>query len=138
MGTVIHDKYDRVVPTCEVGLQGRCGGALKIAIAGKGGTGKTTIVGTLARVLARQGRRVLAIDADSSPNLGLTLGLTREQTAALTPLPRTLLEERVDAAGEKTMGLRVSTDAIAEQYGIATPDGVTMLLMGRVDHAGAG
>lgn len=111
---------------------------MKIAIAGKGGTGKTTIVGTLARVLARQGRRVLAIDADSSPNLGLTLGLTREQTAALTPLPRTLLEERVDAAGEKTMGLRVSTDAIAEQYGIATPDGVTMLLMGRVDHAGAG
>jgi len=88
---------------------------LKIAIAGKGGTGKTTIVGTLARVLARQGRRVLAIDADSNPNLALTLGLTREQAAALTPLPRTLLEKRVDAAGKKTMGLRFSADAIAEQ-----------------------
>lgn len=111
---------------------------MKIAIAGKGGTGKTTIVGTLARVFARQGRHVLAIDADSNPNLALTLGLSREQTAALTPLPRTLLEERTDAAGAKTMALRMSAEHIAQQYGVATPDGVTMMLMGKVDHAGAG
>jgi CO dehydrogenase maturation factor len=111
---------------------------VKIAIAGKGGTGKTTIVGTLARVFARQGLRVLAIDADSNPNLALTLGLSREQTAALAPLPRTLLEERTGADGTKTMALRMSTGEIAQQYGIATPDGVTMMLMGKVDHAGAG
>lgn len=111
---------------------------MKIAIAGKGGTGKTTIVGTLARVFARQGRRVLAIDADSNPNLALTLGLSREQTAALTPLPRTLLEERVDEAGAKTVVLRMSPDEIAQQFGVSTPDGVTMMLMGKVDHAGAG
>ena len=111
---------------------------MKIAIAGKGGTGKTTIVGTLARFLARQGRRVLAIDADSNPNLALTLGLSRDETAALTPLPRTLLEERVDADGNKSVALRITPDAIAGEYGVRTPDGVTMLLMGRVDHAGAG
>lgn len=111
---------------------------MKIAIAGKGGTGKTTIIGTLARVLARQGRRVLAIDADSNPNLALTLGLSREQAAALTPLPRTLLEEQLDAEGKKTMVLRMTPAEIAAQFGVATPDGVTMMLMGRVDHAGAG
>lgn len=111
---------------------------MKIAIAGKGGTGKTTIVGTLARVFARQGRRVLAIDADSNPNLALTLGLSREETAALSPLPRTLLEERVAADGTKTVVLRMTPDDIAQQYGVSTPDGVTMMLMGRVDHAGAG
>lgn len=111
---------------------------MKIAIAGKGGTGKTTIVGTLARVLAREGRRVLAIDADSNPNLALTLGLSREATAALTPLPRNLLDEQADADGKKTVVLRLSPDQIARQYGVATPDGVTMLLMGKVDHAGAG
>lgn len=111
---------------------------MKIAIAGKGGTGKTTIIGTLARVLARQGRRVLAIDADSNPNLALTLGLTREQTAALTPLPRTLLEEKLDGDGKKTVVLRISPAEIVKQYGVATPDGVTMMLMGKVDHAGAG
>ena len=111
---------------------------MKIAIAGKGGTGKTTIVGTLARVYARQGRRVLAIDADSNPNLALTLGLSREETAALTPLPRTLLEDQLDADGRKTVGLRMSAEEIARQYGVSTPDGVTMMLMGKVDHAGAG
>ena len=111
---------------------------MKIAIAGKGGTGKTTIVGTLARVYARQGRRVLAIDADSNPNLALTLGLSREEAAALTPLPRTLLEDQLDADGKKTVGLRISAEEIARQYGVATPDGVTMMLMGKVDHAGAG
>ncbi|MEO7132667.1 MAG: AAA family ATPase [Vicinamibacterales bacterium] len=111
---------------------------MKIAIAGKGGTGKTTIIGTLARVLARRGRRVTAIDADSNPNLALTLGLSREQAAGLTPLPRTLLEEQIDAAGKKTMMLRMTPAEIARQYGIPTPDGVTMMLMGKVDHAGAG
>jgi len=111
---------------------------VKIAIAGKGGTGKTTIVGTLARVFARQGRQVLAIDADSNPNLALTLGLSREQTAALVPLPRTLLEERTDAAGAKTVVLRLSPDEIVQQFGVSTPDGVRMILMGKVDHAGAG
>ena len=111
---------------------------MKIAIAGKGGTGKTTIVGTLARVFARQGRRVLAIDADSNPNLALTLGLSREETAALLPLPRTLLEDQLDAEGKKTVGLRISAEEIARQYGVSTPDGVIMMLMGKVDHAGAG
>ena len=111
---------------------------MKIAIAGKGGTGKTTIVGTLARVFARDGRRVLAIDADSNPNLALTLGLSREATAALPPLPRNLLEDQFDAAGRKTVVLRLTAEAIAQQHGVPTPDGVTMILMGRVDHAGAG
>ena len=36
---------------------------MRIAIAGKGGAGKTTISATLCRLLARQGRRVVAIDA---------------------------------------------------------------------------
>jgi CO dehydrogenase maturation factor len=66
---------------------------MKIAIAGKGGTGKTTIIGTLACIFARRGQRVLAIDADSNPNLALTLGVSRDEAAALAPLPRTLLEE---------------------------------------------
>jgi CO dehydrogenase maturation factor len=48
---------------------------MKLAIAGKGGSGKTSISGTLCRLLARDGHRVLAIDGDSNPNLALTLGI---------------------------------------------------------------
>ena len=35
---------------------------MKIAIAGKGGTGKTTIVGSMARELARRGHKVTALE----------------------------------------------------------------------------
>ena len=42
---------------------------LRIAIVGKGGAGKTTIAGALARTLAARGLRVLAIDADPDANL---------------------------------------------------------------------
>ncbi|MGH2840115.1 MAG: AAA family ATPase, partial [Solirubrobacteraceae bacterium] len=48
---------------------------MKLAIAGKGGSGKTSISGTMARLLARSGHNVLAIDGDSNPNLALTLGI---------------------------------------------------------------
>jgi CO dehydrogenase maturation factor len=45
-----------------------------IAIAGKGGTGKTTLAALLAELLSQKGV-VLAIDADPSANLYLTLGM---------------------------------------------------------------
>ena len=40
---------------------------MKIATVGKGGSGKTTIAGTLARLLGRQTGKVLAIDGDTTP-----------------------------------------------------------------------
>jgi CO dehydrogenase maturation factor len=47
-----------------------------IAVAGKGGTGKTTVCGMIIRYLTRHGLGpVLAIDADPSSNLNLVLGL---------------------------------------------------------------
>lgn len=47
-----------------------------IAVAGKGGTGKTTVCAMIIRYLTKQGLGpVLAIDADPSSNLNLVLGL---------------------------------------------------------------
>ncbi len=52
-----------------------------IALAGKGGTGKTTIASMFVKYLVENGKgRVLAIDADPSANLNLALGLALEQT----------------------------------------------------------
>ncbi len=109
-----------------------------IAVAGKGRSGKTTVAGTLARVMARSGREVWAIDADSTPNLGITLGLSREQSANLIPMPRTILNESKDADGKRVLTLGVAPAQVVEQFSTTTPDNVKLLLMGRVDHAGAG
>ena len=52
---------------------------ITIAIAGKGGTGKTSIAATLIKLLSARGT-VLAIDADPSSNLHMALGLPLEET----------------------------------------------------------
>jgi len=112
---------------------------MKIAIAGKGGSGKTTIAGTLARLLSRGGSKdVLAIDADSNPNLALTLGLSREAAEHLRPLTRDILKRITDEDGDPKSVLAKSPEEIIREYGTKTPDDVTLLLMGRVEHAGAG
>jgi CO dehydrogenase maturation factor len=54
---------------------------ITIALAGKGGTGKTTFAALLIKsLIQRQAGNVLAIDADPSANLNLALGLRLEQT----------------------------------------------------------
>ena len=47
----------------------------RIIFSGKGGVGKTTILSNLARLLARDGYRVLVIDCDPSMNLAMSLGI---------------------------------------------------------------
>ena len=111
---------------------------MKIALAGKGGSGKTTLAGLLARDLARRGHSVWAIDADTNPNLGLTLGIPRERLGGIQPLPRSILKEQTDEAGKRTWALDRPPREVAGTFGIPTPHGVTLLLMGTVDHAGAG
>ncbi len=55
--------------------------SFNIAVAGKGGTGKTSITSLVIRYLIKNGSGpVLAIDADANANLGESLGLTVERT----------------------------------------------------------
>ena len=59
---------------------------MRIALVGKGGSGKTTVSALLIRHLAAGGRPVLAVDADINQHLGVALGLSEEQAAALSPM----------------------------------------------------
>ncbi|MEA3359186.1 MAG: AAA family ATPase, partial [Thermodesulfobacteriota bacterium] len=52
-----------------------------IAMAGKGGTGKTTVAGFLIKYLVKKGKvPVLAVDADSNTNLNEVLGVSMKET----------------------------------------------------------
>ncbi len=106
---------------------------MKLAIAGKGGSGKTSISGTMARLLARRGHRVLAIDADSNPNLALTLGIPSERMSEVPTLPRDLLRRT-----EHGVQLTKSIEEICESHSLSGPDGVTLLVMAHPQHAGTG
>ena len=106
---------------------------MKLAVAGKGGSGKTSISGTMARVLARSGRHVLAIDGDSNPNLALTLGIPAERMNDLPTLPRDLLQ-RTESGAELTKTL----EEICATHSLEGPDGVTLLVMAQPQHAGTG
>ncbi|MCG3207703.1 MAG: Light-independent protochlorophyllide reductase iron-sulfur ATP-binding protein [Anaerolineae bacterium] len=111
---------------------------MKIAITGKGGVGKTTIAGTLARLLGRQQQRVLALDGDSNPNLAHTLGIPRANIAALPAVPMGLTEWREDAAGHAYVHLRQPVAQFIANFGISAPDGVQLILTGEVEKASAG
>lgn len=103
---------------------------MKLGVVGKGGVGKTTTSGLLARAFAARGLRVLAIDTDSNPNLGLSLGLTLDETEAIPVIPRAL------ASGEGGQGM--TTAQLVEEYGRQTPAGVRLMSAMRVSAAGSG
>ncbi len=108
---------------------------MKIAITGKGGVGKTTLAGTLARLLARDGMDVLAIDADPDMNLASALGIDEP------PAPLTEYEDLIDERAGGPAGmfkLNPKVDDVVERFGVVGPDGVRMLVMGTVDRGGSG
>ena len=89
-------------------------------------------------MFARQGHRVLAIDGDSNPNLGITLGLPAYEVDEMRDLPTHLLRDVVDEQGNRTRVLTASVEEIAENYGITAADKVRLLAMKRIDHKSKG
>ncbi len=102
---------------------------MKVGIVGKGGVGKTTTSSLIARALVERGRRVVAVDTDSNPNLGMSLGLSFEEIEAIPQLPRSLI---VGAKGD------MSAEEVIDEYGRTTPFGVTLISAIKVNEAGAG
>jgi CO dehydrogenase maturation factor len=103
---------------------------MKLGIVGKGGVGKTTLSTMVAQAYVGRGRRVLAIDTDSNPNLAISLGLDEGTANSAPVVPRNLVAG--GAGTEWTPALLIDT------FGLPTPSGVTLLHAMRVDQAGAG
>lgn len=113
---------------------------MKIAVSGKGGVGKTFIAGGLAHGFAERGFKTMAIDADSSPNLAMTLGLSAEQARNIIPISenKSLLESKTDSGYSGIYRLSFSVDDIVKDYSVKTPLGVNLMVMGTVKSMGAG
>lgn len=115
---------------------------MKVAIAGKGGVGKTTLAGVMARYLAQQGMKVLAIDADPDANLASAIGFRPEDLQGVVPLAqmRALVEERTGARSGGLGGvfkLNPKVDDLPDAYS-RTRHGVKLLILGNAPKAGSG
>ena len=105
-----------------------------IALAGKGGTGKTTLAALLIRYLTEDnGHTVLAIDADPATNLYLALGL---------PLTKSVGDIREDLLDEAQSGA-ITTGVARQDYlnyqlrlSIEEGEEVDLLSMGRPEGPG--
>ena len=103
---------------------------MKVLVAGKGGVGKTTVAGTVARALARAGEPVLALDCDTNPMLGISLGVGPEPTDALVAVRQGL--ETGDVEHEPTV------EGMEETFGTEAPDGVRLVVASRLDRPNPG
>jgi CO dehydrogenase maturation factor len=65
---------------------------VKIAFVGKGGSGKTTLSSLFVRQLVAENAPVVAIDADINQHLGVALGLSEDEAAAIPAMGEHLLE----------------------------------------------
>jgi len=115
---------------------------VKLAISGKGGVGKSTVAGTLARLYAADGQRVLAIDADPDANLASALGFPAELRQAIRTIAseRELIEERTGAKVREfgqMFKLNPAVADIAERYAQHYA-GVDLLVLGAIQRAAGG
>ncbi len=113
---------------------------MKIAVSGKGGTGKTFIAGMLAARFTAGGHPVIAIDADPSPNLGLSLGLSPEETEKIVPIAENdqLIRLKTGTDYSGVFRLSFTVDDIIEKYAVPTPSGAHLMVMGTVRAMGSG
>ena len=116
---------------------------MKIAVAGKGGVGKSTIAGMLARQFAADGYKTIAIDVDPDASLARCIGLSEEQIQNIVPLSemKELIKERT---GLKDFGVFGSffksnpkVDDIPEKFSILH-QGVRLLQFGAPKKGGSG
>jgi len=113
---------------------------LKIAISGKGGVGKTTVCAVWAQLFAEDGLDVLAIDADSDPNLASALGVAVKEAPEPLIQMKQLIGERTGAkpgAVGQYFKLNPKVSDLPERYWREI-NGIKLLVLGATTSAGAG
>lgn len=115
---------------------------MKLAITGKGGTGKTTIAGMLAHYFNNDGYQVLAVDADTDANLASAIGIPYEQAMSIVPISaqRELIKEKT-GANPRQFGqlfkMNPTVSDIPDKFCIDFRE-IRLLVMGGVRKGGSG
>lgn len=107
----------------------------KIAVAGKGGTGKTTLTGLLIDYLVKKGEGpILAVDADANANLNEVLGEDVEETIGQI---REEVSQR-SLSGDKFPGGMLKADYLKYKLSnsVTEGNGYDMIVMGRSQGTG--
>ncbi len=111
---------------------------MKIAIAGKGGVGKTTIMALIAKELQRAGKEVLIIDADPSPHMAQTLGF--DNIDGITPIAdmAALLAERAGKVeGSPFYNINPQVDDLLADF-MVEKKGLRLMVLGAIQTAEGG
>ena len=101
---------------------------LRLALIGKGGAGKTVLSSTLARTLARRGRKVVAVDLDTNPGLAFSLGIPVTEAG----LPPEAVEEQPAAPYGWQLSGAVTPGEAVERFAATGPDGIRFLGLGKI------
>lgn len=108
---------------------------MRVLVAGKGGVGKTTIVAALAAALREADTEVVAVDADSNPNLALRVGGGDPET-----LPTVVNDTAAtphhhhddDGDHDEPEGAR-----LLNEFGVDAGDGLRLVQTGRLERPSA-
>lgn len=113
---------------------------MKIAIAGKGGVGKSTLSALTARILYESGHKVLLIDADPDMNLASILGIPKNTRIVPVSELKELIAERTGTQVNKSAAIFImnpKVDDIPDKYCISHK-GIKLLTMGTIRKGGGG
>jgi CO dehydrogenase maturation factor len=108
---------------------------MKIAVSGKGGTGKTTLAALLAAELKRRDYSVTVIDADPNPTVAAALGFPPVPVTPLLEMSDEI-EERIGSPGG-FIRLNPKVDDLVSRVAVAH-DGIHLIVAGGITHGGAG
>ena len=122
---------------------------MKIAITGKGGVGKTTITALFGDYLARLGKTVWMVDADTALSLGQASGLDSSEMPEPLIHRNQLLQERIRPYDGNLIHLNPQVNDLPDSLFVSLPLGAPpfageqagqkrLLIMGTISNAGGG